>query len=153
MKLAIVVPVAPFESEKALRESIEHVKALSKNFDCKIVYVIDKNSNFDERIRTARSLGVEVIEREGRRGKRAGAINDAVKYLINYSPDFVLILDIDSRTDEKTISNCISALSNSRESYIASAKRCIYNSSSFSNYRIRIQADKFSAKKESFQAV
>jgi cellulose synthase/poly-beta-1,6-N-acetylglucosamine synthase-like glycosyltransferase len=129
MRLAIVVPVSPFEPEKALKDSIEHVKGIAKHFNCNIVYVIDKNSEKDERVRIAKEMGVEVIERNGRRGKRAGAINDAIDYLKKNPPDFVLILDIDSRTDVETISNCIKALSMDSEAYIASARRFVLNGS------------------------
>uniref|UniRef100_A0A7J2THW9 Glycosyltransferase family 2 protein n=1 Tax=Archaeoglobus fulgidus TaxID=2234 RepID=A0A7J2THW9_ARCFL len=128
MKLSIVVPVSPFETEKALKDSLEHVKNLKKHFNCRAVYVIDRNSEKDERARIAREMGFEVIERNGRRGKRAGAINDAVEYLKTDPPQFVLILDIDSRTDVGTISNCISALLKDDRAYIASAKRLILNS-------------------------
>ncbi|MCS7118891.1 MAG: glycosyltransferase family 2 protein [Archaeoglobaceae archaeon] len=129
MRIAVVVPVAPFETEKTLRESIEHVKSLIHDLDCKVIYVIDKDSENDLKAKIAREMGVEVLERNGRRGKRAGAINDAVKYLMDFKPEYVLILDVDSRTDEKTILNCISALQKVEKAYIASSRRFICNTS------------------------
>ncbi|MCQ4152790.1 MAG: glycosyltransferase family 2 protein [Archaeoglobi archaeon] len=124
MTLAIVVPVSPFEEPSVLEESIKHVKKLKAE---KIVYVIDKNAENDERVEMARKMGVEVVARASRRGKRAGAINDAIKYLSEFRPEFVLIMDVDTRTDEKTVNACISALLANPDAYIASARRYIYN--------------------------
>ncbi|MCS7131030.1 MAG: glycosyltransferase family 2 protein [Archaeoglobaceae archaeon] len=124
MKLAIVVPISPFEDSKVVEDSIEHVKSLGAD---KVVYVIDKNGEKDDRVEIAKKMGVEVVERKDRRGKRAGAINDAVKFLSDFKPEFVLIMDVDTRIDEKTIWNCISALLKDQNAYIASAKRYIYN--------------------------
>jgi len=124
MTLAIVVPVSPFEDPSVLEESIKYVKRLKAE---KIVYVIDKNADNDERIEMARKMGVEVVARASRRGKRAGAINDAVKYLSDFRPEFVLIMDVDTRTDEKTVNACISALLANPDAYIASARRYICN--------------------------
>ncbi len=124
MTLAVVVPVSPFEDLSVVEESIKHVKRLKAE---KIVYVIDKNAENDERVELARKMGVEVVARTSRRGKRAGAINDAVKYLSEFRPEFVLIMDVDTRTDEKTVNACISALLANPKAYIASARRYIYN--------------------------
>ncbi|MEM0303411.1 MAG: glycosyltransferase family 2 protein [Archaeoglobaceae archaeon] len=124
MKLAVIVPVSPFEEPKVVEESIRHVKSLGVD---KIVYVIDKNGENDKRVEIAKSMGVEVLERTGRRGKRAGAINDAVRYLSDFNPEFVLIMDVDTRIDKETIQNCISELLKNKNAYIASARRYIYN--------------------------
>ncbi|MEM4541082.1 MAG: glycosyltransferase family 2 protein [Archaeoglobaceae archaeon] len=124
MKLAVIVPVSPFEEPKVVKESIRHVKSLGVD---KIVYVIDKNGENDKRVEIAKSMGVEVLERTGRRGKRAGAINDAVRYLSDFNPEFVLIMDVDTRIDKETIQNCISELLKNKNAYIASARRYIYN--------------------------
>ncbi|MEM1576234.1 MAG: glycosyltransferase family 2 protein [Archaeoglobaceae archaeon] len=124
MKLAVIVPVSPFEEPKVVEESIRHVKSLGVD---KIVYVIDKNGENDKRVEIAKGMGVEVLERTGRRGKRAGAINDAVRYLSDFNPEFVLIMDVDTRIDKETIQNCISELLKNKNAYIASARRYIYN--------------------------
>lgn len=124
MTLAVIVPVSPFEDPSVLEESIRHVKSLRAE---KVVYVIDKNAENDARVELARKMGVEVVERVGRRGKRAGAINDAVKYLSEFKPEFVLIMDVDTRIDERTVNACISALLADQGAYMASARRYIYN--------------------------
>ncbi|MDI9611350.1 MAG: glycosyltransferase family 2 protein [Archaeoglobales archaeon] len=124
MKFAIIVPVSPFEDPKVVEKSIIHVKNLGAD---KVIYVIDKNKEVDERVEIAKKEGIEVIERSGRRGKRAGAINDAVQALSDLKPDFVLIMDVDTRIDKNTILNCLSALSKDPKAYIASSRRYIYN--------------------------
>lgn len=124
MKLAIVVPVSPFEESKVVEESIRHVKTLGAD---KVVYVIDKNGEKDERVKIAKSMGIEVVERTSRRGKRAGAINDAVRYLSDFNPEFVLIMDVDTRIDKETVQNCVSELLKNKNAYIASTRRYIYN--------------------------
>ncbi|MCS7143485.1 MAG: glycosyltransferase family 2 protein [Archaeoglobaceae archaeon] len=124
MKLAIIVPVSPFEDPKVVEKSIDHVKSLEAD---KVVYVIDKNGENDKRVEIAKKMGFEVVEREGRRGKRAGAINDAVKALSDFKPDFVLIMDVDTRIEKETVKNCIFKLLEDKKAYIASAKRYIYN--------------------------
>ncbi|MEM0203093.1 MAG: glycosyltransferase family 2 protein [Archaeoglobaceae archaeon] len=153
MKLAVIVPVSPFESEDVLEKSIVHVKSLASKFNARVVYVIDKNSKNDSRVELARSLGVEVIERNDRRGKRAGAINDALNYLKDESPDFVLILDVDVRTDEETIQNCIKALMSDEKAYIASARRFVYNASNLVSETIEAEYRllNFLLKKSSFK--
>lgn len=139
MTLAIIVPVSPFETKETIEKSISHVKSLALNFNARVIYVIDMNSERDERLELAKNLGVEVIERRNRRGKRAGAINDAIHYLSLNPPEFVLILDVDTRTDPKTIQNCIEALVKDEKAYIASAKRFIYNNSNLISDTIEVE--------------
>ncbi|MBO8179151.1 MAG: glycosyltransferase family 2 protein [Archaeoglobus sp.] len=128
MKLAVVVPVSPFEDEEIIRRSIEHLKSLDyDDFDVKLVYVIDSNGENDRRPETAIRLGVEVVFRENRRGKRAGAINDALKYLSDFKPDYVAIFDVDSRPEMNFIVECVKALESCEDCYIASTKRYISN--------------------------
>lgn len=128
MKLAVVVPVSPFEDEEIIRRSIEHLKSLDyDDFDVKLVYVIDSNGENDRRPETAIRLGVEVVFRENRRGKRAGAINDALKHLSDFKPDYVAIFDVDSRPEMNFIVECVKALESYEDCYIASTKRYISN--------------------------
>ncbi len=153
MKLAIIVPVSPFETNEVLEKSVVHVKELASKFNARVVYVIDKSSEKDSRVELARNFGIEVIERNGRRGKRAGAINDALNYLKSFHPDFVLIMDVDVRTDEETIRNCIKALLNDDRVYMASAKRLIYNDSNLVSKTIEAEYRllNFLLKKSSFK--
>lgn len=139
MNLAILVPISPFENEETVEKSLAHVKSLASEFDAKAVYIVDKNSENDRRIEIAKSWGVDVIERRERRGKRAGAINDVVNYLKKFNPEFVLILDVDTRTDAETIRNCINALMSDKKAYIASARRYVYNNSNLVSETIEVE--------------
>ena len=128
MKLAVIVPVSPFEDEEIITRSIEHLKSLDYDgFDVKLVYVIDSSGVNDRRPETARRMGVEVVFRENRRGKRAGAINDALKHLSDFKPDYVAIFDVDSRPDKNFIVECVKALEGCEDCYIASTERYISN--------------------------
>jgi len=128
MKLAVVVPISPFESEEVVRKSIEHLKNLDYDgFDVKFVYVIDRSGDDDVRDKVANDCGVDVIIRNDRRGKRAGAINDAIEYLRSFNPDYVAIFDVDSRPERNFVVECVKALESCADCYIASSKRYIVN--------------------------
>lgn len=128
MKIAVVVPVSPFEDEEILKKSIEHLKNLDyDDFEVRIVYVIDSLSAKDTRKVTAEKMGVEAVIRNNRRGKRAGAINDALKYLSDFKPDYIAVFDVDSRPERNFVLECVKALENCRNCYIASSKRYINN--------------------------
>ncbi|WP_202319550.1 glycosyltransferase [Archaeoglobus neptunius] len=128
MRVAVVVPVSPFESEEILVRSAEHLKSLEyDNFEVKILYVIDRAGKNDRRKETVEKLGIEVLLRDGRRGKRAGAINDALNYLEKFKPDYIAIFDVDSRPERNFITECVRALEGCEDCYIASSKRYINN--------------------------
>lgn len=128
MRIAVIVPVSPFESEDILRKSIEHLKSLDyDNFEVKILYVIDNQSEDDRRKDLAEKMGIEVLFRNSTRGKRAGAINDAMNFLSEYNPKYVAIFDVDSRPERNFIVECIKALESNPKYYIASSKRYVNN--------------------------
>lgn len=128
MRLAVVVPVSPFEDEEIIRRSIEHLKSLDyDDFEVRFVYVIDSNGKDDRRAELAEKLGAEVVFRKDRRGKRAGAINDAIKRLSSFKPDYVAIFDVDSRPEKNFVVECVKALEGCEDCYIASTKRYISN--------------------------
>ncbi len=127
-KIAVVVPVSPFEPLEILLNSAKHLLSLDyDSFEFKIVYVVDKNSPKDERCEKLRELGVEVLERNTTRGKRAGAINDALDYLRDFNPDYIAIFDVDSRPERNFIVKCVEALERDEKAYIASSRRYISN--------------------------
>ncbi|MCS7121594.1 MAG: glycosyltransferase family 2 protein [Archaeoglobaceae archaeon] len=125
MKIALVIPVSPFESKSTVLESVKVLKSLDfSNFEYKIVYVVDFN---EECALALKSEGVEVLFRKDNRGKRAGAINDAVDYLSDFNPDYLAIFDVDSRPQKNFLIKCIEALEKCEDCYIASSKRYIWN--------------------------
>ncbi len=121
-KVAIIVPVSVNEPEEILRESAEHLKSLG---DFKILYVFDGNES-DKRVQMLRKMGCEVLARNSKRGKRAGAINDAIAHL-KIIPDFIAIFDVDSHPSKDFITNCVRCLKKDGKAYIASTKRAVSN--------------------------
>lgn len=125
-KVAVIIPVSPHESLEIVLSSAREIKSLDyKGFDVKILYSMDTNGE-DERAELLRKEGVDVLLRESR-GKRAGAINDALKYLKGFNPDYVAIFDVDSAPQSNFIQECVSALENDKKAYIASSRRYISN--------------------------
>ncbi len=127
-KIAVVIPVSPFEPPEILLKSVENVLSLDyEGLRTKIVYVVDRNSSDDRRSLILKRFCVDVLERNGTRGKRAGAINDAIKYLSEFNPDYVAIFDVDSEPDRDFIIKCVEGLERERNAYIASSRRYISN--------------------------
>ncbi len=131
-RVAVIVPVSPFEPLEILINSAKHLLSLDyDDFEFRIVFVVDRNGPEDERGRKLRELGVEVLERNTTRGKRAGAINDALKYLRDFKPDYVAIFDVDSRPDRDFVVKCVEALKRDEKAYIASSRRFVSNPVNF----------------------
>ncbi|WP_457548523.1 glycosyltransferase [Archaeoglobus sp.] len=128
MKVAILVPVSPFEPLETILKSVERLKRLNlESFDVRIVYVVDRKNPKDERIDYLKKFGVEVLIRNNSRGKRAGAINDGVEFLKDFNPKYLAIFDVDSNPSVDFIKNCVQALEKDEKAYLASTKRYIYN--------------------------
>ena len=124
-RVAVIIPVSIFEPAETLVNSARHLKSLNfGSLESKILYVFD-GSESDGRVRLLRAEGVEVFARDTRRGKRAGAINDGVRYLRKFRPDFVAIFDVDSRPDRDFILKCVEKLRSGV--YISSTVRRISN--------------------------
>ena len=128
MRIAIVIPVSPYEPAEILVQSARHIKNLDfRGMRVKILYVIDLNGENDNRAEILKKEGVEVLQRENTRGKRAGAINDALKALKDFRPAYIAIFDVDSRPAKDFIVKCIKALDAEPRAYIASSPRYISN--------------------------
>ncbi len=126
MRIGVIVPVSPFESPEVVRKSIEYLKSLDyDDFKVRFVYVIDGER--DEKVEVAEKLGVHVLHRKSRRGKRGGAINDAIEYLRKFRPKYIAIFDVDSRPEKNFVVECVKALENCSRCYIASSKRYVIN--------------------------
>ncbi len=129
-KVAVIIPVSPHESLEVILSSARKVKSLDyTGLDVKILYSVDVDGE-DERAELLRKEGVDVLVRKSR-GKRAGAINDAVQYLKDFSPDYISIFDVDSAPQPNFVQECVNALENDKEAYMASSKRYISNPLNF----------------------
>jgi len=120
MKIAALIPASPFEPERTLLRSANHLLKISKDLDIEIVYVLD-----DGKMKEAlKDLPVRVICRGTSRGKRAGALNDALREI---SADFIAIFDVDSLPEEGFIEKCIEALERDESVAVVSGCRKILN--------------------------
>lgn len=129
-KVAVIIPVSPHESPEVVLSSARKVKSLDyTGFDVQILYAVDINGE-DERAELLRKEGVEVLVRKSR-GKRAGAINDAVQYLKYFNPDYISIFDVDSEPQSNFIQECVTALEGDKKAYMASSRRYISNPINF----------------------
>jgi len=139
MKIAVIVPVSPFEPPEMIRQSVSKIKNLNfSDSDCRILYVIDLESEMDRRYRIPKKMGVDVLVRGHSRGKRAGAINDAIRRLENFSPDYVAIFDVDSEPDEDFIVKAVEVLEDT-EAYIVSSPRMISNPVNFCTQTVEVE--------------
>jgi len=127
-KIAVIIPVSKSEDTQVVLNSVKRIVALDhdEHLIVRILYAVDINSENDERIKLLKKEGVEVCSRR-MRGRRAGAINDALIYLADFNPDFVVLFDVDSRPARNFISECVDALENDTRAYIASSRRYISN--------------------------
>ncbi len=127
MKVVAIIPVSQFEPIEIILKSVKHLKSLDWNgFDYKLIYVVDKKSNNDPRAEVLRKEGVVVLERNTTRGRRGGAINDALN-LLDESVEYIAIFDVDSKPERDFVIKCIEALEKEDKAYIASSKRYISN--------------------------
>jgi cellulose synthase/poly-beta-1,6-N-acetylglucosamine synthase-like glycosyltransferase len=126
-RITVIVSVSESEDSQVVLNSAQKIMALDyENLSAKIVYVIDVTTEQDERITVLKKAGLEVFSRQ-RRGKKAGALNDALRYLADFKPDYVAFFDVDSRPERNFIKECVHALENDAMAYIASSPRYISN--------------------------
>ncbi|MDI3502116.1 MAG: hypothetical protein PWR13_661 [Archaeoglobi archaeon] len=123
MRIAVIIPVSPFEPERTVRRSAEHFSKLAERKNLRVCYVLD-----DERMGDIlREFPVEVIIRGTSRGKRAGALNDALKVV---EEDFVAIFDVDCVVGEDFFDKALEALQKDGKIAIASGCRRVLNEKS-----------------------
>lgn len=126
-EIAVIVPVSELEDSQVVLHSAEKIRSLDyENLSAKIVYVADVTTERDERISVLKKAGIEVFSRQ-RRGRKAGALNDALLYLAEFKPDYVALFDVDSRPERNFIKEGVTALENDTKAYLASSRRYISN--------------------------
>ncbi|NOY11094.1 MAG: glycosyltransferase family 2 protein [Archaeoglobi archaeon] len=124
-RIAVIVPVSVFEPAETLVNSARHLRSLDfGDFEFTILYAFDGDES-DERVKLLRREGVDVLARNTRRGKRAGAINDAIRHLKKFKPDLVAIFDADSRPERDFLLRCADRVE--RDVYISSTVRKVSN--------------------------
>ena len=133
-RVAIIVSVSPFEPEDVVLKSADHIRNLCfDGLETKIVYVIDLNGKEDRRGLKLKEMGVEVYERYHSRGRKAGAINDCIRFLkiSGFEPDYVVFFDVDSRPSHNFVIECVRALEKEKNAYMSSSERRVINPDSF----------------------
>ncbi len=122
MKVRAIIPVAPFEPITLIARSIDSLAALDyTGFDFKVYYVIDSNGTDYSSLTQLLPPHFHIMTRNENRGRRAGAINDALSAL--KEADFIALFDVDSRPDRDFIIKCVHAL---REGDAVLASGCRY---------------------------
>ncbi len=132
MKLNIIVPVSPHEPLSLVKKSFESLSQLERgNLNVRMTYVIDVPDK-DSRVEFLQSKNINVIVRHSRRGRRAGAINDALDSISE--TDYLAFFDVDSRPEKNFLIECVKALGGG--AVIASAPRYITNPGAGTTARI-----------------
>ena len=132
-QLAVIVPVASFEPLSVIKRSVDCILDLQNgDLDVRVVYVLDmiaKEDEADDRLKFLEDAPVSVIARKDNRGRRAGAVNDALATFASYekTPDYIALFDVDSRPEQNFLVECVSALRSNQDAIIASSARFITN--------------------------
>jgi len=111
-RMDIIVPVASFEPISVVRKSFDCISCLENgDMDVRVVYVLDTHGENDDRLQFLKKMPVTVIARTDNRGRRAGAINDALDVCKSEGgPDYVALFDVDSRPDRNFLIACVDRL-------------------------------------------
>ncbi len=113
--VAVLVPVSPHEPPEIVERSVRALRTMRGEFD--LIYLWDGPN--------AREVpGARVLRREAPRGKKAGAINDAVR---GSTWDAVAIFDVDARPDPDFLEECLLTLRENPGSFVASGPRVVTN--------------------------
>lgn len=130
-QILIIVPVASFEPLSVLKKSVECIYALEPgDMDVRVAYVLDLKEGDDPRLEYLQGVHSDtwdVVTRLGNRGRRAGAINDAIDAQCALSPDYIAIFDVDSRPEYDFLIECVRVLKSNESAIIASGARFVTN--------------------------
>jgi len=111
-RIDIIVPVARYEPLSLVRKSFDCISCLEQgDMDVRVVYVLDLNGENDDRLQFLKKMPITVIARTDNRGRRAGAINDALdRCRSEGGPDYIALFDVDSRPDWNFLIACVDRL-------------------------------------------
>lgn len=125
----IIVPVAHYEPLSVVKKSFDCISLLENGgMDVRVTYVLDLKEGDDDRLQFLGKMPVTVIARTDNRGRRAGAVNDALDvHKSEVEPDYVALFDVDSRPDRDFIVKCADLLQSNKNTIIASGARFITN--------------------------
>src|SRR5512139_610588 len=126
MKVCAIIPIASFEPLTLIEKSI---KSLS-NLDCsglnfEAYYVIDGGGEDHNALYRSLPPHFHIMIRNDNRGRRAGAINDALNVI--EGTDYIAIFDADSRPNSDFLKECVHALTETSNDVLASGCRFVTN--------------------------
>lgn len=132
-QLEVIVPVASFEPLSVIKRSVDCILDLENgDLDVRVIYVLDMiatENEADDRLKFLEDAPVSVIARKDNRGRRAGAVNDALATFTSdeKTPEYIALFDVDSRPEPNFLVECVSALRSNQDAIIASSARFITN--------------------------
>ncbi len=126
MKICAVVPIAPSEPSTLIEKSVNSLNNLDKgrlNFEA--YYVIDSDGEDYKALYHLLPPHFHLVVRNDNRGRRAGAINDALNVI--EGADYIALFDVDSRPDVDFLTECVRALTEASNGVLASGCRFVTN--------------------------
>ncbi|HEX7514497.1 MAG TPA: glycosyltransferase family 2 protein [archaeon] len=126
MKICAIVPIAPSEPFTLVEKSIKSLNDLDcSRLDFEVYYVIDSGGGDDEALYHLLPSHFHIIVRNDSRGRRAGAINDALNVI--EEADYIALFDVDSRPNIDFLTECVRALTEASNGVLASGCRFVTN--------------------------
>jgi cellulose synthase/poly-beta-1,6-N-acetylglucosamine synthase-like glycosyltransferase len=126
MKVCAIVPIAPFEPLALIEKSIKSLSELDySGFDFEAYYVIDGGGEDHNALFRLLPPHFHIMLRNDNRGRRAGAINDALNVI--EEADYIAIFDVDSRPNLDFLKECLHELTETNNGVLASGCRFVTN--------------------------
>lgn len=133
--ICVLIPVAPFEPLSIIQKSVDSLKQLeTSGLSVNIIYIIDCPEGPDHRVQYLKSGNIGHLARFETRGRRGGAINDALDTIRGpdgiLDADYIALFDVDSRPKPDFLLKCINAIKMDANTVMASGTRYITNQDS-----------------------
>jgi cellulose synthase/poly-beta-1,6-N-acetylglucosamine synthase-like glycosyltransferase len=126
MKVCAIIPVAPSEPNALVEKSIKSLGALDcTGLDFEAYYVIDSSGKDYAPLFGLLPPHFHIVIRKGKRGHRAGAINDILN--VAEGVDCIALFDVDSRPNADFLVECVRELTETSDAVLASGCRYVTN--------------------------
>ena len=126
MKVCAIIPIAPSEPNTLVEKSIKSLNDLDcggLNFEA--YYVIDSGGKERNALDRLLPPDFHIVTRNDNRGRRAGAINDALNVI--GEADYIALFDVDSRPNADFLTECVRELTATSDGVLASGCRFVTN--------------------------
>ncbi|MGZ4863340.1 MAG: glycosyltransferase family 2 protein [Halobacteriota archaeon] len=126
MKICAIVPIAPSEPLTLVEKSIKSLNNLDfSKLDFEAYYVFDSGGEDHKALYHLLPPHFHIVIRNDNRGRRAGAINDALEVIED--ADYIALFDVDSRPNSDFLTECVRALTEASDGVLASGCRFVTN--------------------------